>query len=804
MEESEKILGKLAFEEKARLTIGKNCWQTVSYPEKGLGTVTFCDGPNGVRKEKETNDPMGLSKSYAATAFPSLTNLASTWDSEMAYLYGKTLGEEARDFRNNVILGPGLNIKRNPLCGRNFEYLSEDPYLAGKTAASYIKGVQENGISACVKHYCLNSQETRRMTMDSVVDERTLREIYLTGFEIAIKEGKPGAVMSSYNLINGKYATENPHTLVEILRDNFKFDGVVVSDWGAENNRADGLRCYNAVEMPAPSESECEDFIKEAEKNRDLEKYLDADCRQIIDLYLKTKDAVPEEFVPFDKKKHHEIAKTIAENSMVLLKNGNSVLPLKKEDKVSFGGDFLFHPRYQGGGSSNVNPALMEDYAELIKKDKGYAFVSLFQGFDRFGNEKDDSLLHDALEKTKGADTVVLFAGLDEKSEIEGQDRKDMKIRDNQHRLFAELKKTGKKIIVVLYGGSPMELGNFLEADALLLAYLPGQAGGSALLDVITGRTVPSGKLAESFPLQYEDVPCSSYYPGKELAAFYKEALFVGYRYYKTKGIKVAYPFGYGLSYTSFEYSDLKVNEDGVSFTLKNIGKFKGKEVAELYVHKDSDYIFRPEEELKGFKKIGLEPGEEKRVRIPFDEYTFRYFNVKTDKFEVEEGNYRIRIGASSEDIRLEGAIELKGTSSLHPYIKEKIPSYYKGEVKDVSNQEFEELCQRKLPEAYIRRNKKGRVLNLTDLCTIGELKNARSFWGRLIYRILLHHLEKMTEGKEMEAKVTIMQSALNAPFHSAARLSGGIVTSYQMQGIIDLANGKFFKGAYKILRKHR
>ena len=740
------LIGKMTLEEKASLTSGKDFWQSMDIKRDDIDipNMFLADGPHGIRRQVAAADHLGLNPSANATCFPTAVTMANSWNDELGEEMAKCLGKEAVSQDVNVLLGPGTNMKRNPRCGRNFEYFSEDPYLAGKMASAYSRGIQSNGISACVKHFAANNQEEGRMTMDSVMDERTLREIYLPAFEMAVKDGGVRTIMSAYNLINGVYANESEHLLKEILRDDWGFKGVIVTDWGGDNDRIAGLKAGNELEMPTTGGETNEDIVKAVQNEPELEDVLDECIDRLLDLIFTTnaalKNAKAELGDDAEKAKvehermveaHHEMAVKAAEEAMVLLKNEGGALPLKENEKVAVVGDFAAIPRYQGAGSSLVNPTRLDKTLDVIK-DYGFEYVGYEKGFDRYGKKK-KGLIKKAVKLANRADTVLAYIGLDEITESEGLDRANIFLPQNQIDLLAALKKTGKKVVAVLSCGSAVEVTFDDSCDALLYAALSGQGGAKAILNVLTGKVNPSGKLSESYPIQYSDCPSASHFPGEFRTVEYREGLYIGYRYYDTANVPVKYPFGFGLSYTSFEYSDVKADKNGVKFTIKNTGEVLGKEVAQLYIGKKDGEVFRPKKELKGFKKVELAPGESKEIVIPFDEYTFRYFNVETNKWEIEGGKYEVYVAASVEDVRLETSVEIAGTNAKCPYNKEALPSYYSGNVANVEAGEFETLIARPIPDPKTGLNfyKKKRI-HVDYNTTIKELKYSRRWVGRL------------------------------------------------------------------------
>ena len=797
----DELIKKMTLEEKASLTSGKNFWETMNIPHLGIKSMFLSDGPHGIRKQAAAADHLGLNKSLPATCFPTSATIANSFNVELAENVGKALGEEALALDVNVVLGPGLNIKRNPRCGRNFEYYSEDPYLAGKIAASYVKGIQSNGIASCIKHYACNNQEERRLTSNSVLDERTLREIYTTAFEIVIKEAKPLCVMSSYNLVNDVYANENIHLLKEILRDDFGFNGVVVTDWGGDNDRVAGLVAGNELEMPANNGETDIEIVNAIKDHKIDESVLDESVDRLLTLHDTT-------FKPFEGGKkykidiqaHHEIAKEAARESIVLLKNENNALPLNSNEKVAIIGDFAKNPRYQGAGSSIVNPTKLDNTLELIK-DFNINYVGYEQGFNRYGKEK-KTLFEKAIGLARNVDTVILYMGLDEVTEAEGLDRDNIKIHKNQVSLLKAIKELGKKVIVILSEGSVVELDFEKYADAILFNCLNGQAGSGATLEILTGEVNPSGRLSETYPLTYGDTPTEKYFPAHDFNSFYKDAIYVGYRYFDKLNKKVRYPFGYGLSYTTFEYSDLEITPKGVKFKLTNTGKVKGKEVPQLYIGLNNSKVFRAKKELKGFTKVELNPGETKEITLNFDEYSFRFFNVKDNKFEIEKGTYSIYVGSNVEDIKLTGELDVDGVVVNDDiYDQTKLSKYYSGEISNVSDEEFEALLGRKLPTSNVKFVKKNRILVDYNTSVI-ELKYAKGWTGRLFSGAIRFAIKFLNcFGSKDKANVLIM-GVINQPMRSISRMTNGAITMGQLDGLILMFNGHFFKGLKKFIKE--
>lgn len=789
------IMESLTLRQKADLLTGKDFWQTRDYEELGVPVMFLSDGPHGIRKQAAAADHLGLNASLPATCFPTAATMANSWNEELGEKMGEALGEESAALGVNVLLGPGTNMKRNPRCGRNFEYFSEDPYLAGKMAASYIRGIQSNGTSACVKHFAGNNQEERRMVSDSVIDERTLREIYLTAFEIAVKEGKTKSIMTSYNRLNGVHADENIHLLRDILRGEWGYEGVIISDWAGTNNKVNSTIAGSDIEMPGCRYGS-DDIVKAVEDGTLDIKYVDECVERVLRLAESTTVKGRKGEEGFDKDAHHALAKQCADESVVLLKNGG-VLPLAQGVKVAVIGDFAENPRYQGAGSSIVNPTYLDN---MLSKLDGINSIGYEKGFDRYGKEK-PKLVKKAVKLAKAADVVILCLGLDEVSEAEGLDREHIKIPDNQIELFRQVRVFAKQVVVVLSCGSAVETGFCRSADAIVYACLSGQAGASAVTDVLTGKVNPSGKLAETFPVKYADCSSASHFPGKQMTVEYREGPYIGYRYYDTAKVPVAYPFGFGLSYTVFSYSDISADENGVSFTISNVGDYDGAEVAQLYVGKYGAKVFRPAKELKGFKKVFIKKGESVAVTIPFDDKTFRYFNVKTDKWEVEGGDYQLYIGASSADIRLTATVTRQGTTDIMPYEESELPSYYSGKVANVGNEEFTALLGREIPDPGYKFYKRNRMV-IHENCTIADLRYSKRWVGRAVagaIRFAIAFLRKI--GQRTTAN-TLVMGVLHQPIRGLAKFGG--MSRRQLEAMLMMFNGHLFKGVGRFLTKEK
>ena len=885
--DKEKIISQMTLEEKAEMLTGKDFWSTKDFPNFGIRSLFLSDGPHGLRKQAAASDHLGLNASIPATCFPTASVMACSWDEELGERIGEALGEEAAALNVDVLLGPGLNIKRNPLCGRNFEYFSEDPYLAGKMAAAYVRGIQSKGVAACVKHFAANNREYRRMTSDSVIDERTLREIYLRGFEIAVKEGGAKCVMSAYNKVNGEFANENPHLLKEILREDWGFDGVVVTDWGGCNDRVDGLKCGNELEMPACKYA-VEDVITAVEEGRIEESLLEESIRRLLELSEFT---ARKQVKAYDERAHHALAREAAEKSAVLLEN-DGILPLKAGTRVALVGDFAFLPRYQGAGSSVVNPTFLstaekvfaslhpslsssvskhvsDSSAEILSSpdsvsssdsvspsvsmsssdsvspsvsmsssdsalssvsmsssDSALSSVSMSssdsvsspdsvsssdsvsffdlvssslsarpslsapplshapsvplsvvgceRGFHRFG-KKSKKLFRRALQVAKKAEVTLFFAGLDEFSEAEGIDRADMKIPQNQIELFRALVAAGNKVVVLLHCGSSVELDWTEGAAAVFWLGLSGQAGAEAAFRLVTGEVNPSGKLAETWWGKYEDCSTSSpdLFPGGEDRVEYKEGLFVGYR----SGRKAKYPFGYGLSYTKFEYSNLRISDGKIFFVVKNVGSLSGKEIAGIYYGKKDGKVKRPKRQLFAFINVYLKEGEEKEVSVPYDIRDFSYYDVGAEKWLTEAGIYDIEVGASSEDIRLCGQLFMEGvTPTEKACINVSFPLW--------------------------KEAKKRKGMSIHENSTVGDLRYAKGWVGRA-FSGGIRFAVVFCRAFRMRSKAnTLVMGVLHQPVRGLAKFGG--MNRNKMEGLLLMFNGYFFKGIKQFFKKEK
>ncbi len=662
------LIKKMSLEEKAALCTGAGPWTTIPFEHLGIPELTVTDGPHGVRRVEDVHT--FVSTSIPATCFPTAACMASTWDVDLIHKLGQAIAEECIALKVDVILGPGVNMKRTPLCGRNFEYYSEDPYLAGEMAVSFIKGVQSKGVGTSLKHFAANNQEYQRTTISSEIDERTLREIYLPAFEAAVKKAKPWTVMCSYNKLNGKYAAENHRLLTEILREEWGFEGFVVSDWGAVHNRVDALEAGLDLEMPGPRERRVKAVIDAVRSGKLDVSVLDEAVRRILDIVFKA--AETKKGGSFDVVRHHALARRVAGEGMVLLKN-DGILPLKIHKHIAVIGRAAKEVYYQGGGSSHINPTQLDNPYEELQKMAGDTELSYAEGYPS-DESFDQVLIDEACKNARSADVALLYLSLPATKESEGYDRPDLDLTSHQVALIKAVTAVQPNTIVILNNGAPVVMSEWVDGTAAVLeAWMMGQAGGGAIADVLYGKVNPSGKLAETFPLKLIDTPAYINYPGENGAVRYGEGIFMGYRYYDTKEVPTLFPFGYGMSYTTFDYQNPKVSSqtfrdvDGltVSVDVTNTGKMAGKEVVQVYVQDHKSRLVRPPKELKGFAKVELQPGETRTVSVSLDFRAFAYFHPAYRQWITEDGEFDILIGASSTDIRCTQTVTLQSTLTL-------------------------------------------------------------------------------------------------------------------------------------------
>ncbi len=783
------ILAQMTLEEKAAICDGADFWHLKGMEKYGFPSIMVCDGPHGLRKKDYSKTGDSLSNSVPAISFPTAATTASSWDPELLYEMGVALGKKCLKEEVGVLLGPGINMKRSPLCGRNFEYFAEDPILAGELSAGFINGVQSMGVGTSLKHFCANSQETRRMTCDSVVDERALREIYLTAFEIAVKKAKPWTVMNSYNKINGFHGSENKHTQIEILRDEWGFDGVVVSDWGAVNDRVLGLKNGNDLEMPSSSGSGAKKIV-DAVRNGTLdEAVVNERALNMLNLIKKAVDGSKKNYA-YNDADDQPFARKVAANSMVLLKN-NGILPLKKNGKVAVIGELARKPRYQGAGSSHINPTQLDNALDELKK-VGYD-VEFAQGYELSAKKakKNDALIAQAADLAKRCENVIIFIGLTDEYEAEGFDRTHMNLPDAHDKLVAEILKVNKNAIIVLAGGSPVEMPWNDGVAAILNSYLGGQAGAGAVADIISGAVNPSGKLPETYPMFYADTPAKNNFPGNPASVEYRESIYIGYRYYEKAKKAVRYPFGFGLSYTTFEYSDIKVSSKSIKDTdtltvtvkVKNTGAVPGYEIVQLYVADKESTIYRPEKELKGFKKIWLNPDEEKEIAFELSKRAFAFYNVNINDWCVESGDFDILVGASSADIRLSATVNVKAEAVDIPDYSAVAPLYYTGDVQNVPDEQFIAVLGRELPPAAYAPDRALSIQDTFESCA--HTKNGARFYKLLTTVVPAGFAQAI---------------ALQTPFRDFISMSGGVMSEDMADGLVKWIAGE--KGGIRKILK--
>lgn len=779
-----KTLNRMTLEQKCALLSGKGVFNTRSYPSLGVPELILADGPHGIRKQIGDSDHLGLNESQQATCFPTSATIANSWDLQLGEAVGEALGREASSQGVHVLLGPGLNIKRSPTCGRNFEYFSEDPYLSGKMAAAYVRGIQKHDVAACPKHFAVNSQETIRMSSDSVIDERAMREIYLTAFEIVVRDASPGCLMTSYNKINGTYANEHTYLLKTILRDEWNYQGMVVTDWGGSNSHVEAVKAGSSLEMPACGLESSQELIDAVHDGSLSMEDVDARVQEVLKLALSERNQQA-----VDEDKHHHLAMRAAEQSIVLLKNEGDLLPLRKDVSVAVVGDFARHPRYQGAGSSQVKPTRLDIPVDIIK-NSSLNFTGYAQGFHR-QDQQDEELLTDALVVAKTADVLIVYIGLSESGDSEGMDRQDIDLPQNQVRLIERLHGLGKPMIAVISAGSAISMPWADRFHAILHGYLGGQAGAMAMLKVLQGETNPSGKLAETLPATFDSTPAAGWYPGTAPQAVYQESIFVGYRYYEKVEEPVLFPFGHGLSYASFAYTNLKADAKKVTFDLENTGTCDGAEVSQLYIGLENSQFFRPVKELKGFAKTFLKPGEKKTVTILLDDTTFRVYHVPSGSWQTEPGEYQVLLGASSRDIRLQGSIAVEGPGMEPPYDIKRLPSYFSGRVKQAGREEIEYLLQRPLPGHEW-------PAVFTENMPFCQLKNAKSGLARLAAKVVdRKRMASIQKGKP-DLNLFFIH---NIPFRAIAKMTNGMVGKKMVDGLLLAVNGHMFKGLATLIR---
>lgn len=798
-EEASSIVKKLSLEEKCKFCCGVDFWHSFGIDEINIPSIMLCDGPHGIRKEDLDSFMFMNPKVIKSTCFPTATALASTFDEELINRMGKALGEECRKEDVAVLLSPGINIKRLPICGRNFEYFSEDPYLSGKMSAALIRGIQSKGVAACLKHFAGNSQEKYRMTINSIIDERALREIYLKGFEIAIKDANPWSVMMAYNRLNGQYCCENKYLIQDILRNEWNYKGCIISDWGGVNDIISSINNGLNLEMPGYKDDYYKVLQKAIENNKLDEKILNESVTKVIELILRYKEGKK---IPYkcNFKEHIDLAEEIAESSSVLLKNDNNILPGNKLQRIAIIGRFAKEPVYQGGGSSHVNANTIDNAYDVFEHNN--CNINYADGYSLENDGIDEVLVKEAIEVAKNKDIVYLFIGLPKYYEAEGYDRKNFKLPKSHDNLVYEISKVNKNLVVILQGGSVVEMPWSNIPKAILLTHLNGCRGGNATVNLLLGKKNPSGRLSETYANALEDYPSINFYPGDNNYVEYRESIFVGYRYFDSANINIKYPFGFGLSYTTFEYSNMKIkyNNDNnmeVSITVTNVGNMEGKEVVQLYISCLYSKLFRSKQELKGFKKINLKPKESKEMTFILDKDCFAYYNIQSHQYEVEEGQYGISIGSSCRDIKFSTVVNKRVNSVKTIDYKTKSPSYYELYKKKLNptESEFKNIYNKELPII----NKQ--IYPFTTNSTINDIKSI--YGGDLIISAINKKAYKFVSGdKAME--ITVKESLNDQPFRLIAMVTRGAINRKSIQGFVNLLNKHYVKGFLQILRNRK
>ena len=793
-QKARELVAQMTLEEKASLCSGKNFWESTAVERLGVSSFMLTDGPHGLRKQAGEADHLGLNQSVPATCFPPAAATSCCFDPELMERMGQAMGDECRAEKVGVILGPALNIKRSPLCGRNFEYFSEDPLLTGEIAAGLVRGIQSRNVGACLKHYLANNQERARVTSSSVIDERALREIYLAGFETAVKKAQPWTMMCSYNMINGVYASDTKRLMTDVPRGEWGFEGAIMTDWGAMNDRVEAIKAGLDLEMPGPCDGNDALIVQAVREGRLAEEQVDLCAARVAELALR---AAQNTATSYDKAAHHELARQVARESAVLLRKG-SALPLKKGAKLAVIGDFARNPRYQGAGSSKINPTQLTSLCDALDERKiEYTYA---QGFAAEG-KPDAALVDEAVSAAKKADVAVVMLGLPDSFESEGFDRAHIDLPENQTLLMSALMETGTPLAVVLSTGAAVLLPWREQVDSILLMYLGGQNSGSAVLDLLLGEVSPCGRLSETWPLALEDTPCHGFY-GNKGNVEYRESVYVGYRYYDKAGKEVAYPFGHGLSYTSFAYSDLQlsaaeINENDpltVSVTVTNTGSITGKEVVQLYIAPPCDGIFRPVRELRAFAKVELAPGESRTVSLTLDRRAFAYYDAQGGDWRVDSGIYTVELGYSSRDIRLSQPVTVQGAEVNTAYTG-KVPAYDDpAACWPVPKKQFEVVLGRPVPpERPIR--------PFTVNSTLSQLRTC--FLGHLFWMLVKKVASKQFGGEGSADDFARMVDAMleDMPLRQLAMVSGGALTPGIMAGLVDMMNGHTIRGLKKMKR---
>lgn len=781
------IIEKMTLKQKAAYVTGEDFWHLREYKALGLAGIMVTDGPNGLRKKdiNKRSKGVGLGNSVAATCFPPAVTAACTWDTELIEKEGKAIGEECLAEKVSVILGPGTNIKRSPVCGRNFEYFSEDPLLAGKCSAALIRGIQSKGVGTSLKHFACNSQEAYRMVIDEIIDERAIRELYFPAFETAVKEAKPWTVMNSYNKINGVYSSQNNWLQEDVLRKEWGFDGLIVTDWGSSVDRVKGIKAGTDLEMPSSCEINSKKIIEAIESGELDENDLDKCVDRIIELVEKSKPALEKSY-RYSVDEHHKTAQEIAEGACVLLKNNDNLLPVSRNKKIALIGEMAKSPRFQGAGTSVINPTRLDNACDEFKKH-GIDFVYA-KGYGKEKDLVDERLFNEAVSAAKECDIAVVFAGLTEEFEAEGYDRKSIDMPACHNKLIEEVAKANPNTVVVLSAGSVVLMPWADKVKSILHSGLGGQAGAGAVVNILTGAVNPSGKTCETYPVNYEDNPVYGNYPGGPVTSEHRESIYIGYRYYDKAGLDVRFPFGFGLSYTSFEYGDIKlsaneISEDDcltVSCKIKNTGNYDGAEVVQLYVRDRESTVFRPEKELRAFKKVFLKKGEEKEIEFALEKRAFAFYNVNIHDWCVESGEFDILIGSSSRDIRLADTVTvLSSNEALIPDYRKTAPAYY-DDVRGITRDDFKAIYG-ELPENKIDPDRK-----IDIYCCLNDAQYTK--WGKKIGSIIKKIMVKMGSGENGDGAM-LAAMATQVPIRNFIQMSMGVFSPKMADGLLMILN---------------
>ena len=794
MKDPKTILSQLTLEEKAALVAGLNMWQTKVIERLDIPSIMMTNGPHGVQKQaSEATDFAGMSNSLPATCFPPAVIQAATWNRELIHEMGVALGEECRQEKVSILLGPGINIKRSPLGGRNYDYYSEDPYFAGEMAKQLITGIESQGTGTSLKHFAVGNQEYRRMTINAVVDERALREIYLAGFETIVKDAQPWTVMNAYTLLNGTYCSEHPYLIGDILKKEWGFQGVVLSDWGSVNNRVAGIKAGVDLEMPGPATDNQRAILAAVKAGELPEAALDRAVERMLALIFKAQETLDKGDFTYNKQAHHDLARRIAEEGIVLLKNENQILPIPETAKIALLGHFAKKPRFQGTGSSLTNPTMVDNlYDEMVKRI-GEANVLYAPGFpEKDKAPVDEALLDEALAVAVKADYVVVMVGV---AVAEGGDQPSMKLPTAHTALIEKVAAMHQQVIVLLSNGNPLEMPWLADVPAVLEGYLAGQAGAAAQANILLGRVNPSGKIGETFPIKLEDNPSHPYYPGGPAAVEYRESIYVGYRYYDTANAPVLFPFGHGLSYTTFEYRDLRVQaqKDSAKITLKvkNTGNRSGKEAVQIYVRDVESSHFRPFKELKGFAKVHLNPNEEKEVTIELHRRAFSFYDVGKKDWILEAGNFEILVGASSQDIRLATTLRLDSDQQASAYADQAaLAPYFSVTRAPISREAFAALHGKPLPENVTPQ--KG---NYTLNTPFGDMSD--SWLARQLLSLMNAQVKKMVGGDDPDNPLLAMVENMlkEMPLRAMLMMTNGALNRPKLEALLMMINGKGLRG---------